>query len=326
MKKILITGCAGFIGFHLSNKLKDIYTVDGIDNLNDYYDINLKLKRLKILGNGINFFKIDLKNKKDLIKFFSNKKYDLIIHLAAQAGVRYSFDHPDTYIENNIIGTYNLLEILKNNKDTKIIFASTSSVYGQTLKTDPFEENQDTNKPLSLYASTKKSCEVILHNYSINFDLSITVLRFFTVYGPWGRPDMALFKFIKNISQDIPIDVYNKGEMYRDFTYVDDLVNSISLFIYKLFKLSKEESLVNYDIINVGNQNSVKLMDFITHIEQIMKKKAKINFLPIQPGDVPFTLSNSQKLKNIINYVPSTSYKDGIANFYEWYKENYFIN
>ena len=281
MKKILITGCAGFIGFHLCKRLFAENEVFGIDDLNDYYDKNLKQNRLDQLVDKISFSEIDITNLEKLKKFFDNNNFDIIIHLAAQAGVRYSFSNPDSYIQSNIIGTFNILELVKNTPQTKIIFSSTSSVYGLSSDKKPFRETNDTNKPISLYSATKKSCEVMLHNYSQNFNLQTIILRFFTVYGPWGRPDMALFKFVKSIINNEPITVFNDGNMWRDFTYIDDLVESIS----RVMNISLEQSSrvendslsysAPYRIINIGNQNSIKLSDFIETIEKVMKKNLK---------------------------------------------------
>lgn len=334
-KKFLITGCAGFIGFNLTLKLlnqNNRYELYGIDNLNEYYDPNLKADRLKELKkfDNFNFTKLSLENFNPLKTLLENNNFDIIIHLAAQAGVRYSFQEPKTYISSNLIGTYNLLEIIKKLKTKHFIFSSTSSTYGYSDSNEAFTEQNITDHPISLYASTKKSCEVMIHNYSHNFNIPCTVLRFFTVYGPWGRPDMALFKFVNSILSNSPIDVYNKGELWRDFTFIDDLTQSI----YKLIDVipQKEKKCSNnslslkapYRVINIGNQNAVKLDNFISTLENIIGKKAiRIN-KPMQKGDVPYTLSNSSLLKNLTGYVPSTKIEVGIKKFYDWYV-NYYI-
>ncbi len=325
MKRILITGCAGFIGFHLVKKLKNKYEIDGIDNLNDYYDKNLKINRLNLISEYINFKEIDISNFVKLSNFFLKNKYDCVIHLAAQAGVRYSFQNPQSYINSNILGTFNILELIKKNKNSHFVFSSTSSVYGIRDDKKPFTESSNTNNPISLYAATKKNCEVLIHNYSYNFKIPSTILRFFTVYGPWGRPDMALFKFIKSTINKEPIDVFNDGNMWRDFTYVEDLVEAISRIISQIpleKNRVKDDSLSNvapYRVINIGNQNSVNLNDFIKTLENIMKVKIKRNNLTMQPGDVSFTLSNSSLLRTLTGFTPSTSVEEGITKFYEWY-------
>jgi UDP-glucuronate 4-epimerase len=330
MKKILITGVAGFIGYHLCKKLENKFSIIGIDNLNNYYDKELKMNRLKRLSSNNIFLEIDITNKKNLDDLFSKNNFDCVVHLAAQAGVRYSFEHPQSYIDSNIYGTFNILENLKSCKDTNLIFASTSSAYGLSKEHHPFSENADSNMPVSLYAATKKSCEVMIHNYSHNFKIPSTVLRFFTVYGPWGRPDMALFKFVKSMKNNEPINVYNDGNMWRDFTFIDDLVESISRLISIIpsengrvdgDSLSK---VAPYRIVNIGNQNTVKLNDFISALEDVIGIKAKRVNLPMQPGDVPFTLADSSLLTKLTNYKPSTEIKLGVKKFYDWY-ERYYI-
>ena len=327
MGDVLVTGSAGFIGFNLIKTINKPNKIIGLDNLNNYYDVNLKKERIK--NTKIKkFYKIDLTDKKKLEKIFSENKIDTIIHLAAQAGVRYSLLNPTSYINNNIIGTFNLLEIIKNIPIKHFLIASTSSIYGFQNK-KKFNENMKCDNPVSLYSATKKSVEILSYNYSYNYNIPITNFRFFTVYGPWGRPDMALFKFIDAISRGEKIDIYNYGKMWRDFTYIDDLTKSIN----KLIKLApseknrvKNDSLSKdapYRIINIGNQNSVKLMSFVKEIEKNIKKKAKINFLPMQPGDVPYTLSDSKLLYELTGYKPSTSYKEGIKKFFNWYKKYY---
>ena len=331
MKKILITGSAGFIGFHLCKALEKNYSLIGVDNLNSYYDKQLKIDRLKQLNKNFSFFETDIKSKKEVSRLFEKNSFDYVFHLAAQAGVRYSFKDPDSYISNNIIGTYNILENLKNNNNINFLFASSSSVYGYTKKKSGFEESSESSKPVSLYSSTKKSCEVLIHNYSHNFKIPSTILRFFTVYGPWGRPDMALFKFTNAILNEKPIDVYNQGEMWRDFTYIDDLVKYLKKILILKPSISdemKNQSLSSnapYRILNVGNQNTIKLSQFITTLEKVIGKKAKKNFLKMQAGDVPFTLSDNTLLSKIIDISPSTSLEEGLKKFYNWYR-NYYID
>jgi len=331
MTKVLVTGCAGFIGFHLSKKLLKNYQVIGIDNLSDYYDINLKKDRLKILKNlGINFYEIDILDQNSLKNLFQENKFEIIFHLAAQAGVRYSLINPYSYIDTNIKGTHNLIEIVKNEKSVKhFIFTSTSSLYGINKSHIAVNEHSETNSPVSLYAASKKSAESILFSYSKNFKIPVSILRFFTVYGPWGRPDMALFKFIKSGLKEEKIDLYNNGEMWRDFTYIDDLITSI----FKLITvIPNETNRVDNDslstfapirIINLGNQKAVYLNDFVKIIENVIDKNISINCLPMQEGDVPYTLSDSNLLKRLINFVPSTDINKGVKLFYDWYKEYY---
>ena len=324
---ILITGCSGFVGFHLSRSLiKQSHKVFGIDNLNNYYDLNLKISRNKILlKEGIIFEKIDITNYEELELYFKNKNFDIIIHLAAQAGVRYSFEAPKEYISSNIIGTFNLLEIIKNKNDLKhFMFASTSSIYAMNEKL-PFNEKDKADHQVSLYSATKKSNESLLHNYSYNFDLKITIFRFFTVYGPWGRPDMAPFKFIDCIMRDKAIDVFNYGDMWRDFTYIDDLVHSVEKLMMVIPSQKNKvqgdsiSDVAPYRIVNIGNQNSVKLMDFIKLIEDITGKTFKINFSPMQAGDVIMTHADSSLLKKLIGETKSTDIKLGMENLYKWY-------
>ena len=319
MKKIIITGCSGFIGFHTCLEyLKKGFYVLGVDNLNKYYDVNIKLERNKILKKykNFNFKKIDLAKinpKKNYLKKF---KPQTVIHLAAQAGVRYSLEAPEEYIKSNIIASFNLLETFKDQNIKHFMIASTSSVYG--LNTNfPFKENENTDTPISIYAATKKSVENLCHAYSYNFKIPITSLRFFTVYGPWGRPDMALFKFVKNTLKKKPIDVYNFGNMKRDFTYVKDVSKSLLLLCNKPPK--KNENF--YRVLNIGNQNIVLLKKFISVIEKVLHLKTKRKYMEMQKGDVKQTLSNTQKLKSIIKFQPKTKIEVGIKNFIGWYKE-----
>lgn len=328
--KILISGMAGFIGFNLAMKLKSLnHECIGFDNFNNYYDVNLKNHRSKILKkNGINCKKIDLLDKNKLNKFIKSiPKIDYVIHLAAQAGVRYSLKNPDSYINSNIIGTFNLLEAIKLINVKHFLFASTSSVYGK-MNTNSFFENEIADHQLSLYASTKKSCESLLHSYSYNFSLPVTCFRFFTVYGPWGRPDMALFKFIDAAHQNKQIEIFNYGKNWRDFTFIDDLTTAISKLLSKKPNYKKPiniddniSNVANFRVVNIGNKNPVNLLDFIKTIENILEFKFKKKYLPMQQGDVQFTSANTNLLKTLTGYIPDTKIEIGIKKFYDWYIE-----
>lgn len=329
-KKILITGASGFIGFHLCLRLQNEFSIVAVDNLSNYYDINLKKSRANILKNlKIKFYKYDLTNQKHLQKLFSLYDFDYIIHLAAQAGVRYSFENPNSYVDNNILATFNILECIKKKKIKHFLFASTSSVYGISDKIKGFKETDSANFQVSLYASSKKSAESLIHNYSYNFKIKATIFRFFTVYGPWGRPDMALFKFTDSIINNRPIKIYNHGNQYRDFTYVDDLTESIKRLVncYPIesnrVKNDSLSDLCPYRIVNIGNQKAIYLKDFVNTIENVIGKKAKKTYVKKQLGDVPFTLSDSSLLKRLTGYVPNTSLTFGIEKFYSWYKDYY---
>ena len=299
--------------------------VVGIDNLNDYYDIELKKARLSQLNcKSYNFIfeKIDINETEKISNFFKKNKFELVIHLAAQAGVRYSIENPHIYIDTNIKGFLNILESCKNQNINNLIYASSSSVYGNNSDTD-FKELDDTNEPISLYGATKKSNELMAFTYSNLYKINIIGLRFFTVYGPWGRPDMALFKFTNAILQNNPIHIYNNGKMIRDFTYINDVVESISRIVIKI----KDKSLnnINHNIYNIGSQNPIPLMDCITVLEQVIGKLAKKKFIPAQLGDVIRTSSNSSKLYNWIDYKPQTEIKEGIKSFVNWFKYYYKI-
>ena len=327
--KVLVTGSSGFIGFHLSKKLlENGLKVHGFDSMNNYYDIKLKKSRLNILKDfkKFSFTKAKLENKKSLERIFKRFKPKVVIHLAAQAGVRYSIDKPRVYLESNITGSYNIIEVSKKYNVVHLIMASSSSVYGANTKI-PFKEIDKTETQLSIYASTKKSNESLAHSYSNIWKIPITMLRFFTVYGPWGRPDMALFKFTKGILNNKKIDIYNYGKMYRDFTYIDDIVNGIKLLINKPPKLNqlnkfKNDSLSSvapFRVLNIGNTKKVFLLDFIKEIEKNLKKKSIRNYMPLQQGDVRETLSNTNLLRQITGYNPKTNYKLGIKKFLKWY-------
>ncbi len=314
-KVFLITGSAGFIGFHLSLKLlKNGFKVIGLDNLNNYYSVKLKKDRNNILKkyNNFKFNKIDITNFKKLEKIFIKYKIDCVINLAAQAGVRYSLINPQSYINNNILGFFNILEMSKRKKIKKLIYASTSSVYG-VQKKFPLKESFNTDNPIQLYAATKKSNELMATSYSHLYGMNTIGLRFFTVYGPWGRPDMAHFKFTENILRGKSIDVFNKGKHLRDFTYVDDIVNGI----YKMI-ISKKKNLGS-KIYNIGNGEKISLIKYIQLIEKNLKKKSKKRFLSLQKGDVIKTHSDTRLLKKDYNYLPKTSVDYGVKKFVEWY-------
>ena len=314
--KILITGSSGFIGFHLSKLLLEKgNTCHGIDSMNNYYDVSLKKARLKILlkYKRFSFSKIDLENNKKIENIFKKFKPKVVIHLAAQAGVRYSIDKPRVYLKSNIDGTFNVIESSHKVRVNHLIMASSSSVYGANKKI-PFKEIDKTETQLSIYASTKKANESMAHSYSNIWNIPITMLRFFTVYGPWGRPDMALFKFTKGILENKKIDIYNNGKMYRDFTYIDDIVNGINLLIKKppaikqknKYKDDSLSSVAPFRVLNIGNTKKVYLLNFIKEIEKELGKKAIRNYMPLQKGDVKQTLSDTSLLKRITKYNPKT--------------------
>lgn len=332
MKKILITGTAGFIGFHLSKLLlKENFKIQGYDGMTDYYDVNLKHARHNILQKNINFAATEgMLEDNDKLDELANKfKPDVIVHLAAQAGVRYSLKNPRAYINSNIVGTFNVMEVAKKQKVKHLLMASTSSVYGANLKM-PFTEMEKADTQLTIYAATKKANESMAHSYSHLWKIPTTMFRFFTVYGPWGRPDMALFKFVSAILNEKPIDIYNNGEMYRDFTYIDDLVYGIKLLINTIPSTNKNISdldnlsyVAPYRVVNIGNSNKIKLLDFIEAIEENLGKKAIRNYKSIQKGEVLTTWADTSLLQQLTNYSPKTNYKDGISHFIKWYKEYY---
>ena len=335
----LITGAAGFIGFHLSCKLiKEGSSLIGFDNINDYYDPSLKEARLKNIyklseeyGTEFKFIKGNLEDFKLLKNIFEENCPKNVINLAAQAGVRYSIENPSTYIQSNIVGFGNILECCRKYKTQHLIYASSSSVYGGN-KQLPFKESQGVDHPVSLYAASKRANELMAHTYSHLYSLPTTGLRFFTVYGPWGRPDMALFLFTKAILNNEPIKIFNNGNMLRDFTYIEDLVESLYRLISKSPLVRKksysivsspEDSWAPFKIFNIGNSNPTPLMDYIKAIEESLGKKAKKEFLPIQPGDVEATSANCEKLEQWIGYKPSTTVKQGVSQFIDWYKKYY---
>lgn len=334
--KILVTGAAGFIGFHLSQKLLELgHTVVGIDNINDYYDVNLKYARLKELGidrenaevfyqeitsntnANFKFIRLNLEDKKELFQLFTTESFEVVCNLAAQAGVRYSIEKPDVYIQSNIVGFLNILECCRHHEIKHLVYASSSSVYGANKKV-PFSEEDNVDTPVSLYAATKKSNELMAHTYSHLYKIPTTGLRFFTVYGPWGRPDMAPILFADAISNDRPIKVFNNGDMERDFTYIDDIVEGVKRVIEKPVE---ERDL--YKVYNIGNNDSVKLLEFITQIEKSIGKEATKEMLPMQMGDVKKTWANVDGLIKDYNYSPNTSLSKGIKEFINWFKVFY---
>jgi UDP-glucuronate 4-epimerase len=330
----IVTGSAGFIGFSLAKKLLERgENIIGIDNHNHYYDPSIKESRVKILEKFTNYqhYKIDLSDQQSLENVFKNNKIQKVINLAAQAGVRYSMENPLAYINSNIVGFAHILENCRQYNVEHLVYASTSSVYGANTKM-PFSEHDSANHPLSVYAASKKSNELMAHTYSYLYQLPTTGLRFFTVYGPWGRPDMALFKFTKNIIEEKPIDVFNHGKHTRDFTYIDDIVDGIVKTLDNTATSNMDWNSNNPDpasskspwrIYNIGNNKPITLMDYIDALEKNLGKKANINFLPLQLGDVPDTCADINNIKKNFNYQPSISITEGVAKFILWYKEYY---
>ena len=335
MKKILVTGVAGFIGFHLAEKLlKDGWEVTGIDNVNDYYDVNLKYARLEQLGidknkaeiynapvqslklENFSFIKLNLEDRTVLPEIFGKYNFSHVCNLAAQAGVRYSLENPEAYIDSNIVGFLNILECCRNYKVQHLIYASSSSVYGQNSKI-PFSTEDNVDHPISLYAATKKSNELMAYTYSHLYGFKTTGLRFFTVYGPWGRPDMAMFLFTDAISKRRPIKVFNYGDMERDFTYIDDIIEGV----FKVIDETNPEK--NSSLYNIGNSCPVKLTDFIKEIEKNLGVIAEKEMLPMQPGDVNRTWADVDDLKKNFGYTPQTPIETGVRNFIDWYKNYY---
>ena len=336
MKKILVTGAAGFIGSTLSHKLLDRGDlVVGIDNINDYYDVKLKYARLDLLKNRKGFkFKIcDISDYDALNEIFRADKFDVVVNLAAQAGVRYSIDNPQVYIQSNLVGFANILEACRHYEIANLVYASSSSVYGAN-KEYPFSEDHQVNHPVSLYAATKKSNELMAHSYANLYDMSVTGLRFFTVYGPWGRPDMAPFIFTRKILSGESIDVFNNGEMFRDFTYIDDIIQGTIDVVDRPAEVNPDwradapvpsSSYCSYRVYNIGNDQPTKLLDFIKAIENATGKNAVMNFKPMQPGDVVGTAACIDKLNEVNGFKPMTDIGTGIQKFVDWYREFYCI-
>lgn len=337
--KILVTGAAGFIGYHVcKNLLEKSHEVVGLDNINDYYDTKLKFDRLKELGipeeeaknynvpvqssthTTFSFVRMALEDRKNLPELFKVESFDIVCNLAAQAGVRYSLENPEAYIDSNLVGFLNILEASRHNNIKHLVYASSSSVYGANEKV-PFETKDRVDNPVSLYAATKKSNELMAHTYSHLFNLPTTGLRFFTVYGPWGRPDMAMFLFTDAILNDKPIKVFNNGQLERDFTYIDDIVQGVTKIIES--GTANQTANVPYKVYNIGNNQSVKLMDFIQSIEECLGIEAKKDMLPMQPGDVVRTWADVNDLITDYGYSPNTPVKEGIGLFVEWYKNYY---
>lgn len=318
---ILITGAAGFIGFHLAKRLlNEGHTVLGIDNLNDYYDVHLKQARLAQLqhNSSFRFHYLDISDRTKMTDLFDTQTFDAVVHLAAQAGVRYSLQNPHAYVDSNLVGFVNVLEGCRHAQIKHLIYASSSSVYGANPKV-PFAVTDNVDHPISLYAATKKANELMAHTYSHLYGIPTTGLRFFTVYGPWGRPDMAYFKFVRSIAQNQPIDVYNNGKMQRDFTYIDDIVEGIVRILAK----PPQQAGLPYKLYNIGNHQPVELLRFIEVIEQAIGKSAKKNFLPMQPGDVPITYADVDDLMREVGFKPVTSIEAGMTRFVQWYCSYY---
>ena len=324
--KILITGVAGFIGYHLAKRLlAEDNQVYGIDNLNNYYDVSLKQARLEQLlpHKQFTFNYLDISDRSAVAQLFEQYHFDCVVNLAAQAGVRYSLQNPHAYVDSNLVGFVNILEGCRHSKIEHLVFASSSSVYGANTKV-PFSVTDNVDCPVSLYAATKKANELMAHSYSHLYQIPMTGLRFFTVYGPWGRPDMAYFKFARAIAEGNPIDVYNYGKMKRDFTYVDDIVEAIVRIIAKKPQLSGDRPA--YKVYNLGNNSPVELDKFIATIEKAMGKSAQKNLLPMQPGDVVATYADVDRLMADFDFKPTTSITEGIEKFVNWYQEYYSYN
>ena len=325
MKKILITGAAGFIGYHLTKRLlSQGIEVYGIDNMNDYYDVGLKKMRLSKLqqNDNFSFTEGDIADKEKVEGIFKSFRPDTVMNLAAQAGVRYSITNPDSYIKSNVIGFYNILECCRHYPVDHLVFASSSSVYGGNKKV-PYSEADKVDNPISLYAATKKSDELLAYSYSHLYGIPATGLRFFTVYGPMGRPDMAYFGFAEKIMHGKKIDIYNNGDMLRDFTYIDDIVEGVTRILTHI-PVPDDPTGAKYKIYNIGNHNPVRLMDFITVLEKAIGREAEKNFMPMQPGDVYETYADVTELMKDVGFKPSTSIETGIQNFADWYLKDYY--
>jgi UDP-glucuronate 4-epimerase len=336
VSKVLVTGAAGFIGFHLCRRLLGRGdNVVGLDNLNEYYDVHLKINRLRQIARESNFkpVRMDLADRDGIARLFAEEKFEVVVNLAAQAGVRYSLINPYSYIDSNISGFLNILEGCRHHGVKHLVFASSSSVYGANTKM-PFSVHHNVDHPVSLYAATKKANELMAHTYSSLYKIPATGLRFFTVYGPWGRPDMALFLFTRAILEGKPIDVFNFGKMQRDFTYIDDITEGVVRVMDRApapdprwtgDNPDPSVSYAPYRLYNIGNNNPVELMHFIEVLEERLGKKAEKNLLPIQPGDVPATYADVDDLVRDVGFKPSTSVEEGISKFVEWYREYYEI-
>ena len=332
--RVLVTGAAGFIGMHLSVQLlKSGHDVFGLDNLSEYYDISLKKDRLKEINKlnlNFHFINKDLIDANSLNKIFKKFKFDYVVHLAAQAGVRYSIDNPEQYVKSNLVGFFNILEACRHNPVHHFVFASSSSVYGNKNETE-FLEEDDTNKPVSFYGATKKSNEIMAYSYASLYKIPITGLRFFTVYGPWGRPDMAPFIFTKAIKEGKKISIFNSGNMKRDFTYIDDIIFGIEKIVFKpkfIKNTHSNNSVTNsyapsFDIFNIGNTKPININEFIFKLEHILKKKADKEFLPMQNGDVKNTFSNITKIQDWVGFEPKTNIDQGLQKFINWYEYYY---
>ena len=328
MANLLVTGVAGFVGFHLCQRLLDRRdTIIGIDNLNDYYDVSLKQARLEQLKNrsGFSFKKLDLADREGINQLFAQGNFEQVAHLAAQAGVRYSLKNPYAYVDSNLVGFLNILEGCRHSQIQHLVYASSSSVYGANKKI-PFSVEDNVDYPISLYAATKKSNELIAHSYSHLYHIPMTGLRFFTIYGPWGRPDMAMFIFTKAILEEKPIDVFNYGKMQRDFTYIDDIVEGVIRTLDRIPQ-SGENPQTNapYKLYNIGNNQPIELLHLIEVLETALGKPAIKNFMPIQPGDVPITYADVDALIQDIDFQPNTSIEVGVQNFVEWYRSYYQV-
>lgn len=333
MKRVLLTGCAGFIGFHVTQRLlQSSHEVIGIDNLNRFYNEGLKPARLEILEKdlGFKFIHADIADLAAINEIFEKEEFTLVVHLAAQAGVRYSLEDPHLYVQSNLAGFVNVIEASRKKKLEHFVYASSSSVYGANKKT-PFSETDNVDHPISLYAATKKGNELIAHVYAHLYRLPVTGLRFFTVYGPWGRPDMAIYKFCKAIHEGSPIEVFNQGQMLRDFTYIDDIVEGIVRVLAKPPAAEQtggpsDDIAPNYRVYNIGHNHPVELLKLIRVLEDKIGKKANIKWLPMQPGDVPVTYADIDRLDEEVGYRPQTSIEEGISRFVDWYREFYNLH
>jgi UDP-glucuronate 4-epimerase len=337
MARVFVTGSAGFIGYHLSKLLlSEGHTVFGLDGMTDYYDVTLKQRRHAMLSQSPGFGAVEamLEDRDAVDRAIDGFEPDVIVHLAAQAGVRYSLENPRAYVDANVMGTFNIMEAARRHKVDHLMMASTSSVYGANTEM-PFRETDKADTPMTIYAATKKATEAMGHSYAHLYDLPTTMFRFFTVYGPWGRPDMALFKFVKATLEGKPIDVYNHGDMFRDFTYIDDLVRAIRLLMFEAVPQRPEDGKVPegdslspvapHRVVNIGNSNSVRLLDFVEAIEEALGMKTERNYMDMQAGDVPATWAEASLLASLTGYRPETDIREGVQDFVDWYKDYYNI-